>query len=720
MKKFFKFIGILFLILIIVAVGGGYYFIKNFDLNKYKSYAEDLAGKELGRKLAINGEASLAISLIPTLVVNDVELANASWAKQPQMVKVKQLEISFAVLPLLHKEIVIDNVNLVNPEIYLEQAADGKANWDFNKPESSSPIKEVKADFPKAAQKVNNADEIEKRVEKAEQISPAAAVIAGFAAKKVTIENGLVRFDDQKSKQIMNLRINSFDFSADSLDAPITASFDLIYDNQPINGVTTLGSINQLMDENHPFPVKLTAGAYGVKINVDGVVNNITKEPKYSFDTNIYNPAGNMGAPETTLIAKISGDTKIVKADISTLNVANNLIKGTANVDISGKKPFVKANLSSNRFDLTSLNKAQPLAWNLPVLISEARASQLVPNTPVPYSVLNSVNAEAIINIKQLIIDRAMTANNVTMTAKLNNGVLNINPLKLNFGGGDVDAKLTVNGPAQNIVLNLNSQNILLQNMHQEFQVDGTNDFGIKSGGQTQITANITTGGNTYRQLVQHLSGQMVAVVDKSVVQAGSLKFMTGNILTQILSMINLNVNKNPVIDLQCAVVRADFANGKANFPQSIAIQSNQITLVSNGAINLVSDKIDFTVTPTMNIKDAGVMQALSSFIKVGGTLENPKIALDEKQALQTIVGVATTGPAFLGAQLVTESNSAPCWTALQGTPYANRFKAPSKSSTVTNDVVTGTKDAVKGTGKALEKSVRGIRDGVKDIFKAF
>lgn len=720
MKKFFKFIGILFLILIIVAVGGGYYFIKNFDLNKYKSYAEDLAGKELGRKLAINGEASLAISLIPTLVVNDVELANAPWAKQPQMVKVKQLEISFAILPLLHKEIVIDNVNLVNPEIYLEQAADGKANWDFNKPESSSPIKEVKADLPKAAQKVNNADEIEKRVEKAEQISPAAAVIAGFAAKNVTIENGLVRYDDQKSKQVMNLRINSFDFSADSLDAPITANFDLIYDNQPISGVTTLGSINRLMDENHPFPVKLTAAAYGVKINVDGALNNIIKEPKYSFDTNIYNPAGNMGAPETTLIAKISGDTKIVKADISTLNVANNLVKGSVNVDISGKKPFINANLSSNRFDLTSLNKAQPLAWNLPVLISEARASQLVPNTPVPYSVLNSVNADAIINIKQLIIDKAMMADNVAMTAKLNNGVLNVNPLKLNFGGGDIDAKLTVNGPAQNIVLNLNSQNILLQNMHQEFQVEGANDFGIKSGGQTQITANITTSGNTYRQLVQHLSGQMVAVVDKSVVQAGSLKFMTGNILTQILGMINLNVNKNPVIDLQCAVVRADFANGKANFPQSIAVQSNQITLVSNGAINLVSDKIDFTVTPTMNIKDAGVMQALSSFIKVGGTLENPKIALDEKQALQTIVGVATTGPAFLGAQLVTESNSAPCWTALQGTPYANRFKAPSKSSAVTNDVVSGTKDAVKGTGKALEKSVRGIRDGVKDIFKAF
>mgnify|MGYP000065640786 CR=1 FL=1 len=83
MKKFFKFIGILFLVLIVALVGGGYYFIKNFDLNKYKSYAEDLVYKETGRKLALNGEADLGISLVPTLVLNDVSLSNASWASHP-------------------------------------------------------------------------------------------------------------------------------------------------------------------------------------------------------------------------------------------------------------------------------------------------------------------------------------------------------------------------------------------------------------------------------------------------------------------------------------------------------------------------------------------------------------------------------------------------------------------------------------------------------------
>ena len=239
MKKFFKFIGILFLVLIVALVGGGYYFIKNFDLNKYKSYAEDLVYKETGRKLALNGEADLGISLVPTLVLNDVSLSNASWASQPQMLKVKQLEISFAVLPLLHKEIMINNINLVAPEIYLEQNAAGQANWEFSKPADgeTAAVKAAEAELPQAAE----------RVKTAEKAGPAAAVLAGFAAKNVSIENGLVRFSDQKAKQTVNLQINSFNFSADGMDAPITADFDLLYDNQPIKGNTVLGSINQFL-----------------------------------------------------------------------------------------------------------------------------------------------------------------------------------------------------------------------------------------------------------------------------------------------------------------------------------------------------------------------------------------------------------------------------------------------------------------------------------------
>lgn len=726
MKRFFKYVSMAVVFVLIAGAVAGYIFIRNFDLNQYKKYAEELVYKQLGRKLSINGEANVGISLIPTLEVNDVELANPSWASQPQMVKIQQLEIKLALLPLLKKEVIIDKINLIQPEIYLEKAADGKASWDFaaDKPADAA---QTKVELPEAVARTKadeanneNREQLAEKIKQAGDVNPVLGVVAGFAARQVNIENGLVQYRDLKAKSLTNLRINSVAMSAESLDSNLRASFDLVYDGQVIKGQTTLGSINQFFDAKQPFPVKLDASAYGVQLNLDGSVTDAMNNPRFAFNTNVYNPAGNFNAPETTLKAAVSGTDKNVTADISALNVVNNLITGKISADIAAKVPYVKANLQSAKIDLTTLQQNKPMAFAFPELISSAQASAMVPDTPVPYSVLKSVNADAVLNVKKLIIDQAMSAENIQMTVKLNNGVLAVNPLKLDFGGGDIDANLQVNAANQSIVLKLDSKNILLQNLHKEFLVENANDFGIRSGGQTDIFADVTARGATYRQLVQNLGGQVIAIVNKSEVQTGALNFMTGNVLTQVLNMINLNVTKNPKIDLACAVVRTDLSGGKAIFPESIAIQSPQITLVSNGQVNLINDKIDFSITPSLGIKDANVAQALSSFIKVKGTIDKPQIALDDKQALQTIVGVAVTGPAFLGSQLVMESNSAPCWTALKGTRYADRFPAPSKAATATQDAVKDTKQLVKDTGKAVEKSVRDLRDGAKDILNMF
>ena len=76
------------------------FFLKNFDLNKYKSYAAKIVYEHTGRKLDVKGDASLGISLIPTLIINDVTLSNPSWAKNPQMAEIGSLELKFSLLPL--------------------------------------------------------------------------------------------------------------------------------------------------------------------------------------------------------------------------------------------------------------------------------------------------------------------------------------------------------------------------------------------------------------------------------------------------------------------------------------------------------------------------------------------------------------------------------------------------------------------------------------------
>ncbi len=707
MRKFLKIAGIIVFGLIILIGVPGYYFIKNFDLNKYKSYASQLVEEQLGRKFAINGEASIGISLVPTLVLEDVELANADWAANPQMVKIQRLELKFALMPLLKKQIVVDKAVLSGPEIYLEVASDGNANWDFPALKTAKTAAyENRGWLIKSAQAA--VPEEEKNNLKA---------LAGFAAKNVVVENGLVNFNDRKDGTTANVVINNVTVSVPSANDKINAAFDVVYNNQPIKGKTELGSLAALIEGINPYPIILSGSAYGVSLDLNGSLVGIMSELRYAFETNIYNPAGNFGAPETTLKALIEGDMKKVDAEIRQLDIVNNVVTGTVSADISGKIPAVNAVLKSGRFDLTSLNQNKPTAMSMPTwnLIGSAYAADYVPDTEIPYKDMKSINAKADLQVGQLILAEGMQADNVLLKADLNGGLLKISQLRLDFGGGEIDATAEVNANSQSMKLSATSKNILLQNLHKEFAVTGKGDFGILSGGNTDLSINLSGSGATYRQLVQNLKGQVIAIVNQSVIQTGGLQFLTGNFLTEILNTLNFNSKKVTDLNLNCAVVRADLANGRAVFPKGIALSSKQLSLVSDGSLNLINDKLDFTIQPfSGKVVDTNVAQALSSFFKIKGTVQSPSIALDDKEALKAVVGIAATGgTAYLGSKLLLDPDGSPCYTALINTPYADKFPKP-------EGVGAATKDVYQDTTKTIETDVKALKDSAKDLLKMF
>lgn len=701
MVKFFKVLLGIVLALIIIVLVGGFIFIKTFDLNKYKPYVTELAMKETGREVTI-GNASLGISLSPTLVLNDVTMANASWAPEPQMVKVGELEVKLSVLPLLKKQIVIDKVALLNTEIFLTEAADGRQNWVLELPAKNKPAAETAT--VSETQPVSAGKETKK-------VNSGAAALAGFAAKDVVIENAVVKYNNLKNNQNTDVTVNKITLNAESMDSNVNMTFDVVYNQQKIAGEVTSGSVNALLKGEGDFPVKAAVQAYGVDVKVDGALQNVLKNLGFGMNVNLYNPAGNFGAPETTLIAKVSGNLKEVTADISSLNVVNNVITGRIKADIANKVPMIWADLKSDKINLMNFSKNSNMAWQMPALIASARASELVPDEAIPFALLKSVNADVKLNVAQLIIDQAMQADNVSLTAKLQNGLLNVQPLTLNFGGGEIDASLSANAANDNLAVKLASKNMKLQNLHQDFAVKDAKSFGIVSGGNLDLDINLSGSGKTYRQLVNNLSGKVIAIAGESVIQTGKLDFLSGNFITQLLNTLNLSSDKVRNIDMTCAVVRADIGGGKAVFPKGIALNAKQLNLVSDGSINLVNDKIDFGIRPfSGKVVDTNLAQALSSFIKVKGTLSNPKITLDDAQAVQALIGVAATGgTAYLGSKLVMDADSSPCYTALAGTPYQSRFPAPSKASQATQDLY-------QGTQKAIDDSVQDIKGAAKDI----
>lgn len=702
MVKLLKILLGVVLTLVIIVLVGGFIFIKTFDLNKYKPYVTELALKETGREVTI-GNASLGISLTPTLILNDVTMANAAWATEPEMVRIGELEVKLSILPLLKKQVVIDKIALLNTEIFLTENAEGKQNWMLELPAGDSTAKTEPAE--------NASTGNTESAKSGTEVNSGAAVLAGFAAKDVVIENAVVKYSNLKNNQNIDVTVNKITMNAASMDSNINLTFDVVYNQQNIAGEMTVGSVNSLLKGEGDFPVKAAIQAYGVDLKIDGALQNVLKNLSFGLNVNLYNPAGNFNAPETTLIAAVSGDLKEITADISSLNVANNVIAGQVKANIAGTVLMIWADLKSDKINLMSFSQNSNMTWQMPALIASAHASELVPDEAIPFELLKTVNAEAKLSVGQLIIDQAMQADNVFVTARLQNGLLNVNPLTLDFGGGKIEAAFSANAANDNVSVTLTSNDMKLQNLHQDFMVKDSKDFGIVSGGNLDLDINLSGAGKTYRQLVNNLNGRVIAIAGESVIQTGKLDFLSGNFITQLLNTLKLSSDKVRNVNMNCAVVRADLGGGKAVFPKGIALNAEQLNLVSDGSINLVNDNIDFSLRPfSGKVVDANLAQALSSFIKIKGTLTDPKIALDDAQAVQALIGVAATGgTAYLGSKLVLDADSSPCYTALAGTPYQSRFPAPSKASQATQDVY-------QDTQKVINDSVKDIKGAAKDI----
>ena len=457
MKKLFKILFSTIFILFAVLVVGVFVFIKTFDLNSYKSYAEKMVQEQLGRKLSLNGEAYLGISLVPTIVLEDVEFANPTWAKNPQMVKVKKLDLKFAILPLLNKQIVIDKVILEEPLINLEVAKNGDTSWDFPALDTPQPQPITKAESGWLIS-VANATETAAPAE----TSAPDAMLTGIVAKMVQIENGTLVYDDAQSGSKTEVVINHLDLSIPTPDDLITLNVDAVYNGEQIIANGTIGSITEILADK-VYPINLQVKAYGMAAKANGTLNNMLSNLTYNLNLQLVNPQGNFGAPEIVFDGLVNGGLDNVKTKISQLLVAGNVMSGEVDADISQKVPYVRANLQSDLIDVQKfMPQQQALVLPSLNLISSAHAANYIPAEPVPYDVLKTVNAVFDLSVGNLIIDSAFSMQNVVVRGSLKNGVLAINPLNLTFGGGQIMSELNVDANAKSLSLKANSKNLKL------------------------------------------------------------------------------------------------------------------------------------------------------------------------------------------------------------------------------------------------------------------
>lgn len=699
MRKIFRFLKITILTLLwtIIALGLGIYIYFNFffDLNKYKPMISELVYKQTGRNLQINGNARLGISLVPTLELADVSFENAKWSDKPEMLKLERLDIKVSLLPLLKKNVEINKIVLVKPEIYLEVNKDGVANWDFAVKQA---MKSINQQYAQGEIIITDANVIDEK-----QSFPISSAMVN-----VLIQDGIVSMKNAQTGKNISLAIKELSISSKSIDDDLSVVFDLVFNGEDIKGTARVGSIKTLLESFEPYPVSVKANAFGVNLVVDGsVINPLGSDIRYVINLDVYNPRDNFGAPRTRLEADIEGTMSNVDVKIRSLDVEGNIIKGEILADISGKIPSVEASLRSELINLPTILPAKKEArFEIPSIISSAHASKMIPETVIPYELLSLADAAVILKIDTLIVNEDVKIDGLSLNANLKDGVLDITPLVLGFNKGKIDINAKVISIEKKISLNVLSHNLIIQEVYKGIDDASSDKFAIVEGGNTDININAIMSGATANQLAESMNGRVVVIVNGSKIKTGKVDMFEGSVLSKTVKNVSNLLkfgNKKPKaqVTLNCAVLRSDIEHGKMIFPNGIAFDTDEFKLSSNGYVNLNDDKLSFNLTPfSGNANDvANITRLLSSFVKISGTIDNPSVGIDETAVQKTAGGVLAGA-----SSLIAPTSTAPCYGALVGTSFSEKFPKPTGGATI--DVKKIADDAMKKGGEQAKKSV--------------
>ncbi|MCZ6895257.1 MAG: AsmA family protein, partial [Gammaproteobacteria bacterium] len=82
-----------------------------------------------GYDITIAGDSGVKASYVPTLVVNDISIANVAWASQEKFVEIARVEVRPSIMPILFGSLIAEEVLFDGVRVNFETDGDGGANW---------------------------------------------------------------------------------------------------------------------------------------------------------------------------------------------------------------------------------------------------------------------------------------------------------------------------------------------------------------------------------------------------------------------------------------------------------------------------------------------------------------------------------------------------------------------------------------------------------------
>lgn len=665
--------------LFFVAIIGVAIVISTFDVNKYKPELSQAVEDATGRKLQIDGDIGFAVSLIPTVVVEDVKFANASWGSKPDMVSLGKFEVQVSLMPLLSGNLQVNRVILMAPVILLETNKEGIGNWIFASP-TPKEVKEPTADT-------------------------GSVDLAALAVNEVHIEKANVTYIDGITGKKTELLIDEVTVDSSSFADPMTLTVKASINQSPLQVDGTLGSISSLL-ENKEYPVNIKANIAGAEISLEGKIAQPMAAKGIDLLTSLninklsdLNSVAGSELPETGPIivsGKLSDTDTGYAVKSMSAQVMSYKVNGDIQIALSATRPKLTATLESDALDISPFQGGTK---------EEVKKEKVFPSDPLPLEGLKAVDVDLNFKTKKL-ITKDLTIDDASLSLQLNNGKLKL-VKKGKTAGGTLSAKINLdasNGKSAALNTDIEIKQIELG------QIPAMKEKNLLTGGKTDVTIKANGSGASVSKIMAGLNGKLQMETGKGQISSKAFDMASADALISTLSMLNPDAKKTKGGALECAVVIFNIKDGIATADNGIGLLTSRMNILGGGTVNLKTEGLDIGITPKAREGSGINIGKLAGLVRVGGTLANPTPKADTKAALSAGLAagaaVATGGLSLLGqgAMSASDDDTNPCDIALGKKPVQTKeaSKEPEKSTT------TKAVDTVKDAGSAVTDKLKG------------
>jgi len=621
--------GVVLAILLLLVV----LFLVFFDWNYFKPTLARIISEKTGRPTSIEGNLTVHVwSWNPSAEVDGLTMKNPSWAERDVMFHADRLIVSVSLGRLLRGQLVLPEIEVVQPTVDLERDSKGRASWELGDTSGKPQTSAKPAKIP--------------------------------TIRRLLIEDGKVRVTDKIRKLMLDGSLNASDEAGkESAGFTLKCTGSL---NEKLFRAQLHGGPLVNLDPDHPydleahltasditldahasFPKPFDMGAHQVKFSVSG-----------SDLADVYYLTG-LALPNTPPY-QLSADVKHTGTVFRLENFKGKLgssdIEGELEVQAATKRPKLTAKLSSNSLNMVDLapTLGQPASSPASSLNTAAgtppakaktahhssksppptrpppAADHLFPDADLQVNRVRGMDADVTYHANSVVAPK-LPMKEVSFHLQLQDGLLRLNPLSFVLDAGKFSGSVAIDArkDVPETTIDMGIDNVDL------------GQFKSKSAQQPPLD------GSLMGRLDIHGFGTSVHKLASTADGTLSVALPQGQMNSAIAELTGINVirglglllsQKQKDTEIRCGIV--DFQANKGMLDsKSVFIDTTDVLITGRGDIDLRDEKLDLSLQG--DPKKIRLLR-LRSPITLHGTLLHPAVGVQAgKLAAQAGIAVA-------------------------------------------------------------------------------